>query len=286
MLVINGYEWKSALNGSVASENSLRYNIRNGRECLDLTDYNIDGYLKLTNFANLEELDCSSKRKYHPRTNDHCRNHIIGLDLSGCFGLIELNCSENAELTELNIRNCSNLQKINILGCPKLSKVICDNTPYSPTKIIEKSKLFPCFNGGCKNAASYNGHCDMHQSCKEEGCNSYIHISKEYCSSHQSICIILDCSSRAPLYGECAYHQNKHRCLERGCRSLIHMSKEFCSSHQSNCSILYCSFRTSSPDSECDYHKQKHCCKEEGCNEYIHISKEHCSSHQSSCRIS
>ncbi|CAG8764880.1 13625_t:CDS:2, partial [Racocetra fulgida] len=232
--------------GSVASEQSLRYSIRNGREFLDLTDYNIEGYLKLKNFINLEVLDCSSARKSFPRTNDHCRNHIIGLDLSGCPGLIELNCSENAELTELNIKNCFNLQKINVLGCPKLRKVICDNTPHSPTEIIKESKRFPCLTDGCKRAASNNGHCDMHQSCKARGCDSYIHISKTYCSSHQSICIIPDCPSRAPL--------NKS-----GCKTFVHISKEYCPSH----------------------HKPKHDCKVEGCNSSIPISEEYCSSHQS-----
>ncbi|CAG8491290.1 17298_t:CDS:2 [Gigaspora rosea] len=212
MLIIDHHKWASALDdyglikhgkhrgGAVMTEQSLRYKIKNGREFLDLTDYNIHGHLKLKNFNNLGELNCSSERKLNTLTkgyNDHTRNNITCLDLSECPGLIKLDCSSNVELTELNIGNCSNLESINVIGCLGLSKVICDNTPHSPEKIIEQAK-------------SHSRHC-----CKEEGCNSQIYISKEYCSDHQSICKISGCSFRVPLNSECAYHERLRQLREQ-----------------------------------------------------------------------
>ncbi|RIB07141.1 hypothetical protein C2G38_2046252 [Gigaspora rosea] len=57
----------------------------------------------------------------------------------------------------------------------------------------------------------------MHQRhcCKEEGCNSQIYISKEYCSDHQSICKISGCSFRVPLNSECAYHERLRQLREQ-----------------------------------------------------------------------
>ncbi|CAG8826903.1 39597_t:CDS:1 [Gigaspora margarita] len=232
MLVIDQHKWASALDdyglikhgkhrgGAVLTEQSLRYKIKDDREFLDLTDYNIHGHLKLKNFNNLGELNCSSERKLNTLTkdyNDHTRNNITSLDLSECSGLIKLDCSSNIELTELNIGDCSNLESINVIGCLGLSKVICDNTPHSPEEIIEQAKKSYCLKYNCREVTYYNGYCNMHQRhyCKEEGCNSQIYISKEYCSNHSSICKISGCSFRAPLNSECAYHERVRQLREQ-----------------------------------------------------------------------
>ncbi|CAG8645284.1 26162_t:CDS:1, partial [Gigaspora rosea] len=209
MPIIDGREWAPELSGKYGiTEKSLRYKIKDGREFLDLTDYNIQGHLQLKNFYKLRELNCSSPlKKYY----EHPRNNITSIDLSGCSGLKKLNCSSNVGLTVLNIRNCSNLVNINVVGCLGLSKVICDNTPYSPEKIIEQTKMSFCLNDECQEVAYYDGYCKMHRKhcCKEEGCNSQISISKEYCSNHKSICKVSDCFSRAPLNSDCVYHQKE-----------------------------------------------------------------------------
>jgi len=225
MVVINGHEWAPALynygtgqiGSTLMSEYSLRYIIKNKQQFLDLTDYDINGPLKLKNFTNLGTLDCSSERKLNPLTkyyNDDSRNNITILDLSECSGLKKLNCSGNKELTELNIRNCSNLTNINVIGCHSLRKVICDNSLYSSTEIIEKTKMSFCTYTGCREVA---GHCDMHRMhyCKEEGCDSQIYVSQEYCSYHRSSCIISGCSFRTSSpYNYCAYHK-KEREIEQ-----------------------------------------------------------------------
>ncbi|CAG8753803.1 28748_t:CDS:2, partial [Gigaspora margarita] len=187
MPIIDGHEWAPALVWKHGiTEQSLRYKIKDDREFLDLTDYNIQGHLQLINFYRLRELNCSSPlKKYY----EHARNNITSLDLSGCGGLKKLDCSSNEGLTVLNIRNCSNLVSINVVGCLGLSKVICDNTPYSPEKIIEQTKMSFCLIVQCQEVAYFNGYCEMHRRhcCKEEGCNLQINISKEYCLYHQSI---------------------------------------------------------------------------------------------------
>jgi hypothetical protein len=219
MIVIDGHEWAKALfnNGRtkfgspLISEYSLRYMIKGGQECLDLTDYNIHGPLKLKNFNNLRVFDCSSERKLNPLTNyfnDDSRNNITSLDLSECPKLTKLNCSSNSRLTELNISNCSNLTNINVVGC-KLRKVICNNSPYSPKEMIEKSEMNFCSYAGCREVA---GNCDAHRMhyCKEEGCDIQIIISREYCSSHRSNCVIYGCSFRTSSpRNYCAYHKKE-----------------------------------------------------------------------------
>lgn len=228
MIVLNGNEWVLSLynngQGEISSfpmsEYSLRYMSKDGRLILDLTDYNIHGHLKLINFTKLGELDCSSERKLSPLTkeyNDFSRNNITSIDLSECPNLRKFNCSNNVNLTELNISNCSSLTNINVTGCLNLRKVICHNSPYSPTEIIKKAQIPICSYSGCRELGYYNGRCGIHRkhNCKEEGCNSQIHISQEYCSSHRSSCTIFGCSFRTSSpYGYCAYHK-KERELER-----------------------------------------------------------------------
>ncbi|GBB88214.1 hypothetical protein RclHR1_14760006 [Rhizophagus clarus] len=233
MVVLNGLEWALALynygqgenNPAPMSEYSLRYMVKDGRQILDLTDYNIRGPLKLIRFTRLKELDCSSERKLSPLTkeyNDYSRNDITGIDLSECPDLRKLNCSNNVNLTILNISNCFNLTNINVTGCLNLCKVICDNSPYFPTEIIEKAKIPFCSYPGCQEAGYYNGRCGIHRKyyCKEEGCKTQIHISQEYCSSHRMSCKIFDCSFRTSSpYNYCIYHKKE---LERKKEQLFH----------------------------------------------------------------
>ncbi|KAF0469301.1 hypothetical protein F8M41_025580 [Gigaspora margarita] len=279
MLVIDLHKWASALDGyglikhgkhrggAVISEQSLRYKIKDGREFLDLTNYNIHGHLKLKNFNNLGELNCSSERKFNELTkdyNDYTRNNITILDLSECPGLIKLDCSSNVGLIVLNIRNCSNLVNINVVGCLGLRKIICDNTPHSPEKIIEQVKGSFCLNQECREMAYYNGYCNMHRRhcCKEKGCNSQIYISKEYCNMHQKHCCKDEgCNLQIYISKEYCNMHRKHYCKEKGWNSQIYISEEYCNMHQ------------------------KHCCKEEGCNSQIYISKKYCSAHQSICKM-
>ncbi|KAF0362326.1 hypothetical protein F8M41_014046 [Gigaspora margarita] len=226
VLVIDGHEWARNV-----AEYSLRYKTRNGLEFLDLTDYNISGHVKLKNFDNLEELDCSSKRKFNPRTkdyNDHSKNNIKSLDLSECRELRNLDCSSNMGLTELNISNCSNLAKINVIGCLGLRKVICYNTPYSSAEIIKQAKMPFCLNYQCREAAYYDGYCNMHRRhcCKEEGCNSQIYISEEYCSAHQSICKIPGCPFRSFLNSDCDFHRRERENELRRIRQIAIIRRE------------------------------------------------------------
>jgi len=58
----------------------------------------LSGSLDLSDFVNLEKLDCSG-------------NLLTNLDLTKCINMQELDCGTN-ELTELNLTNCVKLKEL------------------------------------------------------------------------------------------------------------------------------------------------------------------------------
>lgn len=66
---------------------------------LDISEKNLQETLDLSNFVNLEELNCSE-------------NQLTSLNLDNCSKLKKLDCSDN-QLTELDLSNCNQLYDIN-----------------------------------------------------------------------------------------------------------------------------------------------------------------------------
>jgi Leucine-rich repeat (LRR) protein len=73
---------------------------RRGVKNLDIKSQNLEGFLNLNDFVNLEELDCSG-------------NKLSGLDLINCDELRKIDCKNN-QLTYLDL---TNLGKLEILWC-------------------------------------------------------------------------------------------------------------------------------------------------------------------------
>jgi len=66
---------------------------------LNISDKNLEGFLDLTEFVNLEELECYN-------------NQLSSLDLSGLGELRILDCSDN-NLTNLTLSNCTSITYLN-----------------------------------------------------------------------------------------------------------------------------------------------------------------------------
>ncbi|WNE41911.1 MAG: hypothetical protein AD073_000246 [Mycoplasmataceae bacterium] len=229
MVEINALEWgaTSSKNNKyneysfrLMSEYSLRYSTKNGKENLDLVGYGISGHLKLKNFNNLFSLDCSSNEKIDDKTLSRMsvgsNNNITSLDLSDCKSLRSINCSGNDELIKLDISNCKYLEDINLVGCLKLKTFIFDSNIHSESELIKKTKMSFCKDFSCKKSVDNEKYCKDHvdkyrtHSCKYEGCNLLINISKEYCKNHVLLCSIDNCLNRMDRYQKyCDYHQNK-----------------------------------------------------------------------------
>jgi len=68
---------------------------------LNISQKNLHGALDLTDFVNLESLDCSE-------------NNLTSLNLNNCSGLIKIICTNN-QLTNLTLpKDTSNLKKLNL----------------------------------------------------------------------------------------------------------------------------------------------------------------------------
>jgi len=74
---------------------------------LDLSKQNLEGHLDLSDFTNIEELDCSG-------------NKLTSLNINNCFKLKILDCKEN-QLSDLDLINCQQLKKLNC-GCNYLKE--------------------------------------------------------------------------------------------------------------------------------------------------------------------
>jgi Leucine-rich repeat (LRR) protein len=81
-------------------EDSYPKNERKERVFLNINDKNLTGELDLSDFVNLEKLECSN-------------NQITELNLSNCRKLTELNCSNNQLEDIIGIKSCSKLVSVN-----------------------------------------------------------------------------------------------------------------------------------------------------------------------------
>jgi len=97
---------------------------------LDIGGKNLEGELNLSDFTNLEKLDCSSNHYLTSlQLNNNSKlksvkcdwNKLSQLVINNCCGLERLDCSRN-ELTELDLSKCSGLQNLNC-SCNKLKKL-------------------------------------------------------------------------------------------------------------------------------------------------------------------
>ncbi|RGB40275.1 hypothetical protein C1646_663991 [Rhizophagus diaphanus] len=98
---------------------------------------NLDGCLDLSDFINLEKIDCSE-------------NQITSLDISKNKLLIDINCSNN-KLTSLDLRNCLNIKSVTA-NCNQLNEL---KLPDSNSEKLEYLNLLD-------NSFSQNLNCFSH----------------------------------------------------------------------------------------------------------------------------
>jgi len=119
--------------------------IRKGKVGWYLKEKNLTGSLKLEGFTNLRTLIISSHELIGLDVSEcknlvelDCRsNELNSLNANGCVNLKKLDCSNN-NLNELDLNTCSKLEEVNINNCPELSEnTINSNLTYNS----EKSKL-------------------------------------------------------------------------------------------------------------------------------------------------
>src|SRR6185503_19500447 len=87
---------------------------------LDISKGNLSGHLKIEEFNNLKELDCSD-------------NQLTKLDIRHCHKLVAIKCSKN-KLTSLNITDCSLLNRLN---CSNNLLTDFNFKSLNPNKLIE-----------------------------------------------------------------------------------------------------------------------------------------------------